>query len=104
MKKVNKTINKIKGNQSREAPGILSWKQIEKKYDKQWVQLINFDWPEYESLPHSGEVVANAKKRKDFDKLICATKQKFSAILFIGDRELPPNIILSASMHQWTSK
>lgn len=79
----------------------LDWQEIEKLYDKEWIQLIDYDWPEEEALPFSGVVVAHAKSRKDFDKLITETFYDNSALLFVGERELPPNTFLSANMHQW---
>ena len=68
-------------------------------YDKQWVQLIDFDWPDEAAKPKSGVVVANSKERKIFDRLICDNRQKNSAILYVGTRKLPPNTVLVASRH-----
>jgi hypothetical protein len=79
----------------------LTWKEIELGFDKQWIQLTDYDWPEEEALPFSGVVVAHAKSRKEFDELITKNFHDYSALLYVGERDLPPNTFLSANMHQW---
>lgn len=79
----------------------LSWQEIEKLYNREWVQLVDYDWPEEEPLPHSGVVTVHAKSRRKFDRLILKEKQKNSAIMFVGERKIPHDVILNANMHQW---
>ena len=79
----------------------LTWEEIEKQYDREWVQLVDFDWPEEEAYPRAGVVAAHARKRREFDALIAKTPQENSALLYVGKRELPPGVILNANLHQW---
>lgn len=81
----------------------LTWDEICRRYDQQWVELVDFDWPEEEPDPRSGIVRVHAAKRKDFDQLILQDPPEYSALLFIGERELPPGIIWSMNLHQWKS-
>jgi len=73
----------------------LSWAEIEKLYDQQWVELIDFDWPEDEPLPKSGVVRVHAKTRKEFDRLAADNAPTNSAYVYVGRRELPPNTFLN---------
>ena len=79
----------------------LTWEEIEAQYDRQWVQLVDFDWPEEEALPRAGIVVAHAKTRREFDAIIAEAPQENSALLYVGKREIPPDVVLSANLHQW---
>jgi hypothetical protein len=79
----------------------LTWDKIEKLYNRQWVQLIQYDWPEREALPRAGVVRVHAKTRQEFDRLIAREPQKNSALLFVGERKIPPGVLLSANLHQW---
>lgn len=79
----------------------LTWGEIERKYNQEWVQLVDYDWPEEEPLPHGGVVQAHAKTRREFDELILREPQEDSALLFVGERKIPSGIILSANLHQW---
>lgn len=81
----------------------LSWENIQKQYDREWVQLINYDWLEENPLPSAGVVRVHAKTRQEFDRLIAEEPQPDSAILFVGERKIPPGVVLSANMHQWKS-
>ena len=64
----------------------LSWEQIKKLYDHEWVLLDNFDWPEEQEYPKAGIVVIHAKKRAEFDRLIAAREAGFdSALIFVGE-------------------
>ncbi len=78
----------------------LSWSEIEKLYDREWVQLVDYDWPEEEAYPHAGVVRVHAKSRKEFDKLLLEDPPSDSALVFVGEREIPPNVILSANLHR----
>ena len=82
----------------------MTWREIESKYHHEWVQLVDYDWPEEEPLPRSGIVGAHAKTRKKFDSLILKNPQKESALLFVGKREIPAGVVLSANLHQWGSQ
>ena len=74
----------------------LSWKEIEKQFNKEWVQLIDFDWPEEEPLPRAGIVYVHAKTRKKFDDLILQNPPPKAALVYVGERKLPAKMSLSA--------
>ena len=79
----------------------LTWEEISKKYNQEWVQLVEYDWLDEDALPRSGIVQAHAKTRREFDKLIISKPQKDSALLFVGKRNVPPGVVLSANHQQW---
>ncbi|RIL08934.1 MAG: hypothetical protein DCC75_07710 [Proteobacteria bacterium] len=79
----------------------LTWSEIQDEYDREWAQLIDYDWPEEEPLPRGGVVVVHAKTRREFDQLIRQEPQEDSALLFVGERKIPPGVVLSANLHQW---
>ncbi len=66
----------------------LSWEEIKKQYDQEWVELIDYDWPEEEVYPRSGIVRVHAKTRRDFDNLIDVDPPFDSAYVYVG---LPPS-------------
>ena len=80
----------------------LSWAEIEKLYDQQWVELVDFDWPDEEPLPKSGVIKIHAKSRREFDELIVKDPPANSALLFVGKRQIPAGLVLSANLHQPT--
>ena len=62
----------------------LTWHEIEQLYDKEWVELIDYDWPEEEPYPISGIVRVHAPNRPEFDKLIAVDPPYDSAYVFVG--------------------
>ena len=79
----------------------LTWEEISKTYNQEWVQLIHYDWLDEDALPSAGVVQAHAKTRREFDELIISNPQEDSALLFVGERKIPPGVVLSANHHQW---
>lgn len=73
----------------------LSWEEIKKRYDQQWVELIDCDWPDSESDPHSGVVRVHASSRKEFDKLAANEAPSDSAYVFVGRQSLSKDTFLS---------
>ncbi len=66
----------------------LTWGEIQRDYDQQWVLLDDYDWPEEEEFPTSGIVKIHAKERTEFDRLIAARSAGFdSALVFVGGPE-----------------
>ena len=47
----------------------LTWPEIERRYHQEWVQLIDYDWPEGEPYPAAGIVQFHAQTRKEFNQL-----------------------------------
>ena len=81
----------------------LSWKEIESLYDQEWVELVDYDWPEEEPYPVSGSVRVHATDRKVFDELILKDPPAESALIFVGERKAANGVILSANLHQFRS-
>ena len=79
----------------------ISWEKISELYDKEWVQLVDYEWLDEEALPRSGVVAAHARSRKEFDELICNQLQKSSAVVYVGERDIPEGVFFSANLHQW---
>ena len=73
----------------------LSWEEIEKLYDQEWIELIDYDWSEYDMHPISGIIRVHAKDRSEFDKLAAINPPKESAFIFVGRPHLAPNTHLS---------
>ena len=64
-----------------------TWKEIEEKFDQEWVELIDYNWPEGDPYPESGVVRTHAGQRKEFYRL--ANQEPIpsdSAILFVGKK------------------
>jgi hypothetical protein len=72
---------------------ILTWAEIARLYDKEWVELVDYNWPEEEEYPRSGIVRVHAKTRKDFDKLTEIDPPRDSAFVFVGVPDKPANEI-----------
>lgn len=72
----------------------LSWDEICKQYDQQWVHLIDYDWKDGEPYPNSGIVHLHSKSRREFDKLMMEGEPISGARLFVGKVRIDPNIIV----------
>lgn len=76
----------------------LSWPEIEKLYNQEWVQLVDYDWPEGEPYPRSGRVRVHAESRKEFNRLITLKEGiQDAARVFVGKAMLPPHTIISCN-------
>jgi hypothetical protein len=82
----------------------LTWDEIKKKYDGEWVELVDFDWDETEADPQSGVVRVHSKDKKEFHQLILDRPDCEAAIVYVGD-VFPEqsNHIFSANLHQYAS-
>jgi hypothetical protein len=72
----------------------LSWDQIKQRYDEQWVELIDCDWPDSMPWPKSGVVRVHSPNRKEFWRLANAATPipEYSASLFVRPPD-PPAVI-----------
>ena len=77
-----------------------TWNQIEKDFNNQWVELIDYDWQQGKPFPNSGVVRVHASNRQDFYKLAKVNPPNDSAILFVGNPDIPTNTILCSSIMQ----
>lgn len=78
----------------------MTWEEITKLYDKEWVELIDCDWPEEEINPRSGIVRVHSNDRSNFYKLVAAQPSLDSAIAFVGKAEIPPGVVFSPGMRR----
>jgi len=62
----------------------LSWEEISKQYNQQWVELIDYDWPEGTPYPQSGIVRTNESDRKKFHEMVRQNTSSDSALIFVG--------------------
>ena len=80
----------------------LTWDQICKQYDKEWVHLIDYDWTDGEPWPKSGVVHLHAKTRKDFDDLMMASDPISGARIFVGKIEGSEDLIMMGNFMRVT--
>jgi hypothetical protein len=71
----------------------LTWDQIRKDYDGQWVHLIDYDWEDGQPYPSAGVVNVHAKTRKDFNAAIKASNRQPGARIYVGDIKETGNAI-----------
>lgn len=66
----------------------LSWEEIKKTYDEQWVQLVDYDWPEGTPYPRSGVVRVHGQDKRDFHKRCLEGEVPGdSAFVFVGHKK-----------------
>ena len=63
----------------------LSWDEIRRLYDQEWVHLIDFDWEDGTPYPTAGVIHLHAKTRKEFDNLMITSAPIAGARIFVGD-------------------
>lgn len=78
----------------------LTWEEMMTLYDQEWVELVDFDWPDTETHPLNGAVRVHAKTRKEFDPLILKDPPTMSALAYIGVPNRKSGVILSANLHR----
>lgn len=62
----------------------LTWDQIKQLYPQEWVELVEFDWPEEEPYPRWGVVRSHSPNRAEFSRLLCNfTQPEEIARLFV---------------------
>ena len=77
----------------------LTWEQIEKEFNQQWVELVDYDWPDEEPYPRSGVLRTHCGEKKEFYRQ-CRREPmpNDSAILYVGPPHLPHGVIFSPSL------
>ena len=77
----------------------LTWEQIEKQYNKEWVELIDYDWPEGESYPRGGVIRTHGIDKKRFHQ-DCrrSPAPEISAFLFVGKKLASTDTVFSPSL------
>lgn len=67
----------------------LTWEAICERYDRQWVELVDYDWPEEDAHPRSGVVRVHAATRAEFDDQADIDPPRDSAHVFVGRSTAP---------------
>ena len=67
----------------------LTWEEIKKLYNQEWVELIDYDWADEDPDPRAGVVRVHAKTREEFDRLTDIDPPKDSAYVFVGELFAP---------------
>jgi len=76
----------------------MTWKEIEKLHDKEWVELIDYDWVAGDAHPRGGVVRVHSADRRTFYSLAnIEPRPQDSAILFVGKVSLPAGTVLCSS-------
>ena len=78
----------------------MTWEEIKKHYDREWVELVDYDWPEEEIYPRSGVVRVHSSDRAEFYRLAAQDSPVDSAFLFVGKQTLPPGTVFSPGMRR----
>ena len=78
----------------------LTWDEIKKHYNNEWVELIDFDWPEESLYPSSAIVRVHAPDRAEFYKLASENPARDSAFLFVGEYGRPKGTYLSSNLRR----
>jgi hypothetical protein len=80
----------------------LSWNEIQKQYDGEWIELVDYDWDETEPDPEAGVVRVHSKNRKEFEDLVRKAPPEDSALLFVGKIVVPEGMTISSNLNQFT--
>jgi len=80
----------------------LTWDEICKQYDKEWVHLIDYDWTDGQPYPNSGIVRIHARDRKDFDDKMLSSDPISGARLFVGKIEGSEDLIMMGNFMRVT--
>jgi len=77
---------------------VMTWQQIEEEHNGQWVQLVDYDWPEEETYPRTGKVRLSAPTRKEFNRLVLEKEPVDAARIYVGEHKLPEGSIISSNI------
>ncbi len=81
----------------------LSWEEIKKRYDGEWVELVECTWEETKSHPTCGVVRVHATTRKEFDKLSLENPVDDFAILYVGTPKRTEGEVLTNNL-SWITR
>ena len=80
----------------------LTWEEIKNTFNDEWVELIDYEWDEFEPKPRYGIVRDHAKSRKELHERFMKLPVKDSAIVYTGSVKFSEGTIFSANLHQYT--
>ena len=78
----------------------LSWEEIKQRFDREWVELVNYEWSDPEEYPQAGVVRVHAKTRAVFNEAVAKLPPADSAILFVGKTQIPDDIVFNAGLRR----
>jgi hypothetical protein len=75
----------------------MTWEEISKRYNQQWVELVDYDWPEGAPFPRAGVVRTHEADRKRFHSIVKRREPSGSALVFVGvptkeEKSVPINL------------
>lgn len=80
----------------------LTWEEITRQYQGEWVELVDCDWDETEPDPKAGIVRVHSKDRKQLSKLMSGLESVDSAVVFVGDLIADDSkLVFNANKHQY---
>ncbi len=79
----------------------LTWEEIKTRYPDQWVELIDFEWDEFEPYPRSGVVRYQSKARKEIHQQFMNNPVDNSSIVYTGAMKIQEGSVFSANLHQY---
>jgi hypothetical protein len=74
----------------------LAWEEIEKQYNQEWVELVDYDWPDGTPYPRAGVVRVHDGDRKRFHALVRTQRPAGSALLFVGTPAADERLVTSS--------
>ncbi len=80
----------------------LNWEEIQKRFDQEWVELVDYEWEDTKPYPSGGVVRVHSNNRKEFDRLILQDPPEDSAFVFVGKRKRHENVVLNFNMRHQT--
>ena len=80
----------------------LPWNEIKRLYPNQWVELVDFEWDEFEPDPRYGVVRHYAQKRKELHDIMMQDPVDSSAVVYVGNLKFKEGTVFSANLHQYS--
>lgn len=78
----------------------LTWEEIKSQYDHEWIELVDYDWPDEEPTPRAGVVRVHANTREEFDDLADIDPPFDSAYIFVGDPDTNDEVVVTRGYSQ----
>ena len=79
--------------------GKLTWEEIKSQYDQEWVELVDYDWPDGTPNPRAGVVRTHHSNKKTFHKqCLEGSIPSDSALVFVGHKNSLDDIIFVPSL------
>ena len=64
----------------------LIWNEILENFSGEWIELVDYNWPDNHANPISGVVTVHSPERREFIELckLSASSPKDRAVIFVG--------------------